>query len=297
MSISFFFPSNYKKTLKGNCFALCPGLALTSCLRSGLYFFGAKRQNCIGALCGAKTAHVFPLIPSKIASGAELQCFSVTCGLCVYLKPFTWTGLRAEDSVNRADRQRDEARIWHLQSQVLRTTAGLRSADTSSQTHIKVSDSPVQRVSPSLWAPGAPSARSPGCPPLCLRPLPVHSHSTLSALYTEQRGCDFCPPSQPRVWKLNLPAGCFLFLWPLMHLAGSRPSQMVSLSPVHRGKKGERKKKPWVCRLCAESKQVQPSRLHKSWRNNVIQDFIGLVCLATSLLFSAAQPAKAAHTL
>lgn len=58
------------------------------CLASSLYFLGENAQVYQSAAQG-QTVPVFPLIPGKIASGAELQCFSVASGLHVYLKPFT----------------------------------------------------------------------------------------------------------------------------------------------------------------------------------------------------------------
>lgn len=56
---------------------------------------------------------------------------------------WTWNGLKAEDSMNKADRERDEKRIWHLQSQVLRELAG-------SEVHIQAGRHTLKFQSPSL---------------------------------------------------------------------------------------------------------------------------------------------------
>lgn len=137
---------------------------------------------------------------------------------------WTWNGLKAEDSVNKADKERDEKRIWHLQSQVLReqpgsevhTQAGRRTLKFQSPRSLECPVSllltPSRLLSPPLPCLG-PRIECPELARLHYPPLwpsrqtaSVLSHFTLSALYIECRGCD-CPLCRPQIQRQKVPQG------------------------------------------------------------------------------------------
>lgn len=144
---------------------------------------------------------------------------------------WTWNGLKAEDSVNKSDRERDENRIWHLQSQVLRELPGSE-VQTQADRHTLKFQSPRPRecpVSPLLAHPSISSSlclgSRIGCPESLLGwtwlnlscdpdfSLPLSPLIPLSTLYMEHRACG-CPLCQPQIQRPTVPQGWFLALQP-----------------------------------------------------------------------------------
>lgn len=79
-----------------------------------------EQHKCNVVLCGDK-AYILLKSLLKSCRGRSIAVFISHIQAAFIL---TWNGLKAEDSVNKADRERDEKRIWHLQSQVLRELPG-----------------------------------------------------------------------------------------------------------------------------------------------------------------------------
>lgn len=132
------------------------------------------------------------------------------------------------------------------------------------------------------------------CDPHFRLPL-AWSYSTLTALYIEQRGCDF-PQRQTLHLEGESASGQVLLLLTLqssdLHLDRSQPDGLSVPRCSGQNTEGFL----GVSTLCWV--KAGAAECHKSWRNTVIQDFIGLVCLSASFLFLSSTASQTSpHTV
>lgn len=252
---------------------------------------------------------LFKSLPKSCRSGAVFISHIQTAFI------WTWNGLKAEDSVNKADRERDEKRIWHLQSQVLRELPGSE-VQTQAARHTLKFQSPRSRECPVslLLAPPSISSSS-----LCLGPRIGRPESLLGCTANPVTlASDFlCPLSfhsecplhgTQRLWLSPVSASD-----PEAEFAsglGPRPATLHSEYTVP-GQEGE-PDSPFVPSMCAaglevdgwglvgplplcpqkESKQVQQSRLQNPDVTGLSKTWRGSSACQLAFYFSAAQPAN-----
>lgn len=268
-----------------------------------------KQHICCVALCGDKPyVHLKSWLKSCRGRSGAVFISHIQAAFI-----WTWNGLKAEDSVNKADRERDEKRIWHLQSQVLRELPGSE-VQTEAARHTLKFQSPRSRecpVSPPLSTPPQSLPPPPPPPPSALdpeldvlraclaAPLPlwpsleiasVRSHSILSALYREHRGCD-CPLCRPQIQGPKCASGLVPRTLPLhswLHYTWAGQSQVVPLSSACVLQDWSWTSEDWwVHCVHAGSKQV---KLHNPDVTGLSKTYRGFCVCQLTFYFSAAQP-------